>query len=108
MYLDHDHREGENVRLLAICPLVQDLWRSPPCSETVLTRGALYRVQVSSDRSKAKIRQARVTGIIHKDIWLDMCQCRGETRLRAATYSLEVPMNNITEVEEVEAFSNVG
>jgi hypothetical protein len=108
MYLDHDHREGENVRFLAVCPLAQDLWCSPPCSVAMLTRGALYGVQVPSDRSEAKIRQARVTGIIHKDIWLGMCQCRGETRLRAATYSLEVPMNNIAEVEEIEAFSNVG
>jgi hypothetical protein len=107
-YLNHDHREGENIRFLTICPLTQDFWRSPPCSVTVLTRSALYGIHFSSDRSEAKIRQARATGIIHKDIWLGMRQCRGETKLGVATYSLEVPMNNIAEVEEVEAFSNVG
>jgi hypothetical protein len=35
-YLNHDHRESENIRFLAMCPLVQDLWRSPPRSVTVL------------------------------------------------------------------------
>ena len=39
-HLDHDHRESKDVRLLAIFPPVQDLWRSPPQSVTTLKREA--------------------------------------------------------------------
>ena len=28
-YLYHDHSEGENIRFLAVWPVLQDLWRSP-------------------------------------------------------------------------------
>jgi len=69
-YLDHDHRERENVRFLAIFPPLQDLWRSPSWGVAVTTRSARFRIQISSDRSEAKIRDACTTRVIHKDVGL--------------------------------------
>jgi len=55
--LDHHHREGENIRFLAKCPISgQDLRRSPSCSVTMVLRGTSYAVQLLSGRSKAEIR----------------------------------------------------
>ena len=107
-YLDHDHREGKNVRFLTMYPLVQDLRCSPPCGVTMLTRGTPRGIRVFNDSSKAEICEARMTGIVHKDVWLGVYQCGGETRLRVTTYSLEVPMNDIAGVEVTEALSDVG
>jgi len=75
--LDHDHRERENVSFLAIRPLREDLWSSPSRGVAVMARGARYRIHILSDRSEAEIRDARMTRIIHKDIWLrvDGCEC---------------------------------
>ena len=106
-YLNHDHRESENIRSPAICSLVQDLWSSPPRGVTMLTGRAACGFQVLSDRSEAKIRETRMTGVIHKDVWLGVCQCGGKTRLRTTTYSLEVPVSYIARVEVAKAFSDV-
>jgi hypothetical protein len=107
-YLDHDHRERENVRFFAICPLlVQDLWRNPSRGMTVVSRGASHGIQVLSDRSKTKIRDPCVAGGIHKDIWLDACQCGGKTGFRIITHSLEITMNYVARVEKVKAFSDI-
>jgi len=68
-HLDHDHREGENIRFLTKCPILsQDLRRSPPCSVAMTLRGASYTLQLLSGRSKAEIRDSRTTGDIHKGI----------------------------------------
>jgi hypothetical protein len=74
----------------------------------MLIRDTLYGVQISSDRSEAKVREMCMTAVVHKDVWLDVCQCGGKTRFRTTTYSLEVPMNNIAGVEIAEALSDVG
>ena len=81
-HLDHDHRESKNVRFLAMSPLVQDLRRSPSHSVTILGLGALDRTRVLSDRSEAEIRETRMTVGIHKDVWLYMYQCGGETKFK--------------------------
>ena len=107
-YLNHDHRESENIRFLAVCPLVQDLWRSPPCTVAMEIRDAQCRIQILGDSSEAKIRQTRMAGVIHKDVWLDGCQCGSEARLEIITYSLEIPVNDIAGVEVTEALSDVG
>jgi hypothetical protein len=74
-YLDHDHCEGKDIRLLTICPLLtQDLWRCPSRGIPLLFRGTSHRIQVLSDPSKAKISEPRVAGGIHKDIRLGMYQ----------------------------------
>ena len=78
--LNHDHRKREGVRFLAICFPAQDLWRSPSHGVTVVTRGTPHGIQVLSDRSKAKIRDPRMTEVVHKDVWLVECQCNSETR----------------------------
>lgn len=69
-YLNHDHCEGENVRFLAICSPVQDLWCSPSRSVTIMTRGAPDGVQVLGDHSEAEIRYARVIGAVNEDVHL--------------------------------------
>jgi hypothetical protein len=107
-YLNHDHRESENIRFPAMRPLVQDLWRGPPHSVTMLMRGTLYGVWVLSDRSEAKVRETCMIRVVHKDVWLHVCQYSGRIRFRTTAYTLEVPMNNIAGVEVVEALSNVG
>ena len=106
-YLNHDHRESENIRSPAICSLVQDLWSSPPRGVTMLTGRAACGFQVLSDRSEAKIRETRMTGVVHKDVRLSRCQCGADLRLRTATYPLEVPVDDIAGVEIAEALSDV-
>ena len=69
-YLDHDHRERENVGFLAAWPLVQDLWRSPSRGVTILTRCTPYGIQVQSHLGEAEIRDACMTRVIHEDICL--------------------------------------
>ena len=91
-YLDHDHRERENVRLLAMFPfLFQDLWCSPSRSVALTTRGAPYRIQILSDPSKTKIRDPRAARGIHKDIWLDTCQYGGNAGLEQPRTPLRSP-----------------
>ena len=81
-YLDHDHREGENICLLAVRPLlVQNLWRSPSCGKNPLTRAASYGIYVLSDCSKTEIRNPWVAVGVCEDIWLDVCQCDGKLGL---------------------------
>ena len=106
-YLDHDHRERENIRFLGTWPFIQDLWRSPPRGVPMVMRSTSYGIQVLSDCSEAKIHNARVTGVVHKDVWLVGYQYCGEMRLKT-TYSLKVPMNHIAGVEVAEALSDVG
>jgi len=70
--LNHDHREGEDVGFLAICSLVQDLWRSPSRGMTILTLEAPYGIQAQSDLCEAEVGDACMTRVIHKDIRLVM------------------------------------
>jgi len=65
----------------------------------VLTRGAQRGIYTRGDRSKTKIRDPRMAGDIHKDIWLDTCKWGGEAGVRPMTHPFEVPMNYITGVE---------
>ena len=74
MHLDHDHRKSENVRFLAMCPLVYDLWHSPSQGVTMLTRGTLHGIQVLSDCSETKIHDMRSAGVIYEDVLLARCQ----------------------------------
>ena len=79
-YLNHDHRESEDVRFLAIRPPEQDLWRSPSWGVAMLIRGTLHGIRVLSHRGEAKIRDARTAVLVHKDIRLDVCEydCKNE------------------------------
>jgi hypothetical protein len=107
-YLDHDHRERENISFFAICPFrVQDLWCSPSCGVALVIRSASYRIQVLSDRSKTKIGNPRMVVATHKDIWLDTCQYGGNMGLRTIAYSLEITMNYVVGVEKVKAFGGI-
>lgn len=49
-----------------------------------------------------------MTGGIHKDIWLDMYQHGGKTRLGTITYSLEITVDYIAGVEIVKAIDDIG
>ena len=80
-YLDHDHRERENVRFFAICLLVQDLWRCPSHAMTMIIRITSHGVEVLGDPSETKIRDPRMVGGIHEDVWLDISQYSGERGL---------------------------
>jgi len=73
-YLGHYHREGENIRPLAKCPLAQELWRSPSRSVTTLARGAPRGIQVLGDHSEAKIRDTCATRVVHNNVCLSECQ----------------------------------
>ena len=106
-YLDHDHREGENVRFLARWLPAQDLWRNPSRG-AAMPRGALHGIRALSNHCLGKVRDARMTGVVDKDVWLAGCQYGGEAGFRTNTHSLEVPMNHIAGVEVVEPFSYVG
>ena len=106
--LDHDHRKSENVRFLTAPPPSQDLWRSPPRGVAAVKRGGRYGIQVLSDGSETKIRDACMTRVVHKDIRLAECQHGSAMRFRTATYSFEVPMNQIAGVEVAEALGDVG
>jgi len=55
----------------------------------------------------AKIRDACMTGVIHKDVRLAGCQYGGEMRLRTTTHSLDVPMDNITGMDVVKAVGDL-
>jgi hypothetical protein len=108
-YLDHDHRESENVAFLAtrparLRPLVQPIARC----DRVEPRHSLYRIQVTNDRGEAKICESGMAGAIHKDIWLDRCQYGGETKVGTTKHSLEVPMNDIAGVEVGDTPGDVG
>ena len=88
-------------------PLVQDFWCSPPYGVTTLGLDAPDGIQVLRDSGEAEIGDPRMTGIIHKDVRLVGRQRAGETRFRTATYSLEVPVNDITGMEVAEALGDV-
>jgi len=108
MYLNHDHRESKDVRSLAICPLsVQDLWRGPSRGVTKFIQVALHGILIFNNCSMAKIRDACMTGVVHKDVRLAGCQYGGEIRFRLTTHSLDTPMNHITGVDVVEALCNL-
>ena len=83
MYLDHDHCEREDVRLLAICSLAQHLWCSPSWGVTTMTRDALLGIQVLSDHRETKIHDARGAGVavVYKSVRLIVkCQYGSEMR----------------------------
>ena len=66
-YLDHDHRKGEDVRFLARWLPVQDLWRGPPRG-VAMPRGALHGIRVLGDLGLAKVRDARMPGVVDKNV----------------------------------------
>jgi hypothetical protein len=74
---------------------------------TLLFRSTSHGIQVLGDPSKAKIRDPRMAGGIHKDIWLGTCQYGGKSGLRVITYSLEITVNYVAGVEKVKAFSDI-
>jgi len=108
-HFDHDHRERENVSLLAARSLLlQDLRCGPSWGMAMLMRGAWHGIQALGNLSEPKIREARTTGVVHEDIRLVMCKYSDGTRFRTTTYTLEVPMNYIVGVEVAEPLSGVG
>jgi len=81
-YLDHDHRERENVCFLAVCSLLgQDFWGSPSCGVTLTFRGDSHGIQLLSDRRETKIGDSCVASVIYEDIWLDTYQYGHKTGL---------------------------
>ena len=75
-HLDHDHCKRENIRFLAVCPrVVQNFGRSPPRSMPPVIANASNRIEVLSDRRKAKIRDSCMVIGIDEDIRLSACHC---------------------------------
>jgi len=103
-HLNHDHREGEHVGLLAICPLsVQDLWCSPPRGVSMSIFSAPYRILVLRDHRPAKICDPWAAGVIHNNIRLSRCQHDRKIGLRTITHSLEIPVDGIARVKAIQA-----
>ena len=71
------------------------------------TRGASNRIEVLSDRSKAKIRDPCAAGGVNKDIWLETCEYNGERGFGTTTYSLKITMNYVAGVEVIKALSDI-
>ena len=59
-----------------------------------------------SDRGEAKIGDAWMTGVIHKNVRLVRCEYLDKRISRKTTYSLEVPMDDIAGVEVAEALGD--
>jgi hypothetical protein len=72
----------------------------------MLGLGAPCGIHISGDRGEAKIRDFCMTRVVHKNIWLGVCQCDGGIIFRT-TYSLEVPMNDTAGVEVAEALGDI-
>jgi len=89
--LNRDHRERENVRFLAVWPLVQDLWRSPPWGEAALRPSVPDGIDTLSERSEAKVRDACTTGVVHKDVWLAGVSMVGKRRSKQPRTPLRFP-----------------
>ena len=69
--LDHDHREREDIRLLAkFSPIDQDLRCNPSYTVPVLAWGAPYRIQVLSDHGETTICDTCTASDVHKDVLL--------------------------------------
>jgi len=67
--LNHDHREREDVRLLAECPPIgQDLLCHPPRTVPVLVWGPLYRIRALGDYGETTVCDHRMAGGVHKDV----------------------------------------
>ena len=67
--LDHDHREREDIRLLAECPPIgQDLRCHPSPTVHVLVWGPLYRIHTLGDQGETAICDHRMAGGVHKDV----------------------------------------
>ena len=110
-YLDHDHRERENIRFLAGIPSFYDFWCGPSRSVTPLVRRVSYGMRVLSDNSDAKIRQPCMRGTfnnVHKNIHLVGRKWSCETKFRIITYSLEISVDHIARMEIIEALRNLG
>ena len=60
-----------------------------------------------SDRSQAKIRDARMPVVIYKDVWLAGCLHNNKIRFGTTTYTFEVPMDHIAGMKVAEALSDV-
>jgi len=73
-----------------------------------LKRGSPHGIQVLSDGSEVKIRDACMTRVVHKDVRLAERQHGSETRFKTVTYYFETPVNRIAGVEVTEALGNIG
>jgi len=89
-YLDHDHREGENIGFFARWLPAQDFWRSPPRGVAV-PRGTLHGIHILSNHRLAKVCDACVTDVVDEDVWLARRQRGKETRFRIPRTPLRSP-----------------
>ena len=67
-YLDHDHREREDIRFLAIFLTLQYLWRSQALGFEILIGERLSGILVRSDCSDRETHNSRATLGIHEHI----------------------------------------
>ena len=103
-YLYHHHSKGKNVRLFTACPTLQDLRRCPSRGVIAVTRGTL--IQVLHDYGQSKIRDSRMTGVIHKDVTLAEREYNFEAKFRA-THSFEVAMDLVAGMQVVQTLCNI-
>lgn len=73
----------------------------------MIIRGDRHRIITLNDCRQTEIRDPRMAVVINKDIWLNTCQSGGNTGFRGITYSLEVPVDDVTGVEKVKTLSNI-
>ena len=67
-YLDHYHREREDICFLASFPAVHGLRRRPPIASNMEIGEGLCRIHIRSDRSEAETHYLCAAISIHKDI----------------------------------------
>jgi hypothetical protein len=106
-HFDHDHREREYVRLLAVFPLVPNFRCDPPRGPAILTRGTPSGVRVFGDLSEAKVRNAYMTRVFHEDVGLVGYE-RDVKQDGTITYSFEIPVYHTAGMKILEALGNVG
>ena len=75
---------------------------------TLPFQGAQRSIQVLNNPSETKIGDSCVTGVIHKDIWLETCQRGRKIGLMSIAYSFEITVNYVTGVEKVKSLSDIG
>ena len=73
----------------------------------MLESSTLYGGNIFGDHGKAEIRNARMTRVIHQDIYLVRCEYEHAIRFRATAYPLEIPVYHVARMEVAKTRSNV-
>ena len=106
-YLDHDHREREDIRFFGKSPSPFQDFRCGPLRNAVAhLLGTTHRSLGHRHRGVGKIRDLRLTETVHQNVRLrrvDLVSSKGI----ANTYPFYISVNHATGVEIVQTPSNI-